>query len=264
MKTKITLILLLLILSGCTLAKAPETLVTQEREIIGIYITTESMLNQGTVLDTNDSTQTYALINKHEKNGASYVESIVSGKFYDSLMDVRASDEIVTNTFTAKVPVFMQTSGVVIQHYEILKTSDGNFVIGNSMSGIGLNGDGGTAGVNYDFNKDVEVNGLKTSESLSFNLEYVPINKLLSLKLIELSEDHTKLMETDMMETSEVDLQETTQFMLVEEERMNSDGTIARSVAAYARKQNEVIEHMIIRTPNEEVFASPDTLRFIP
>lgn len=263
MKTKITLILLLLILSGCTLAKAPETLVEQEREVIGIYITSESMLIQGTVLDTNDSSQTYALINKYEKNGASYVESIVSGKFYDSLMDVRASDEMVTNTFTAKVPVLMQTSGVVIQHYEILKTSDGSFVIGNSMNGIGLNGDG-IASVNFDFSKDVEVNGLKTSESLSFNIEYVPINRLLSLKLIELNVDHTKLMETDMMETSEVNLQETTQYMLVEEERMSSDGTIVRNVSAYNRKKNEVIEHMIIRTPESEVFASPDTLRFIP
>ena len=263
MKTKIISILLLLILSGCTLAKAPETLVEQEREVIGIFITSESMLIQGTVLDTNDSSQTYALINKYEKNGASYVESIVSGKFYDSLMDVNVTDERVANTFTAKVPVLTQTSGVVIQHYEILKTAEGNFVIGNSMNGIGLNGDG-TASVNFDFSKDVEVNGLKTSESLNFNIEYVPINRLLSLKLIELNVDHTKLMETDIMGTSEVNLQEMTQYMLVEEERMSSDGTIIRNVSAYTRKQNEVIEHMIIRTPESEVFASPDTLRFIP
>ena len=68
MKTKIIPILLMLILSGCTLAKAPETIEAQKREVIGIYITTESMIIQGTVLDTKDSTQTYALINKHEKN----------------------------------------------------------------------------------------------------------------------------------------------------------------------------------------------------
>jgi hypothetical protein len=263
MKTKIISVLWMLVLSGCTLAKAPEMLVKQECEIIGIYITTESMLIQGTVLDTSDHTQTYALINKHEKNGASYVESIVSGKFYDSLMDVHVTDEMVRNTFTAKVPVLMQESGVVINHYEIIKTADETFVIGNAMNGIGLNGDG-TASVNFGFSKDSEINGLKTSESLSFDLEYVPINRLLSLKLIELNEDHTKLMETDMMETSEINLQETTQYMLVEEERMTSDGTLIRDVTAYARKQSEVIEHMIIRTPESEVFASPDTLRFIP
>ena len=56
MKTKIIPILLILILSGCTLAKAPETIGAQEREVIGIYITTESMVIQGTVLDTKDST----------------------------------------------------------------------------------------------------------------------------------------------------------------------------------------------------------------
>jgi hypothetical protein len=85
----------------------------------------------------------------------------------------------------------------------------------------------------------------------------------MSLKLIELNDDHTKLMETDMMEISEIKLQETTQYMLVEEERLNSDGTIINTVTAYARNENEVIEHMIIRTPFGEVFASPDTLRFI-
>ena len=262
MKTKIISIVLMFVLSGCTLAKEPEALGAQEREVIGIYITTENMMIQGTVLDTSDHTQTYALINKREENGASYVESIVSGKFYDSLMDVHVTDEMVKNTFTAKVPVLMQESGVFINHYEIIKTADGTFVIGNSMNGIGLNGDG-TASVNFGFSKDIEINGLKSSESLSFDLKYVPINQLMSLKLIELNDDHTKLMETDMMEISEIKLQETTQYMLVEEERLNSDGTIINTVTAYARNENEVIEHMIIRTPFGEVFASPDTLRFI-
>lgn len=263
MKTKITLILLLLILSGCTLAKAPETLVEQEREVIGIYITSESMLIQGTVLDTNDSSQTYALINKYEKNGASYVESIVSGKFYDSLMDVNVNDEMVTNTFTAKIPYLAQASQVVVQHYEIIKIEDGSFRIGNPLNGIGLS-DFGISGTQFDFNKSSEINGQKTSETLAFDLQFVPIQQLLTLKVIEFDKDHTKLMETDMMETSEVNLLEMTQSVLIEEERMSSDGTIVRNVAAYARKQNEVIEHMIIRTPEGEIFASPDTLRFIP
>ena len=263
MKTKIICVLLMFVLSGCTLAKEAETLGAQEREVIGIYITTETMLIQGTVLDTKDSTQTYALINKRVENGASYVESIVSGKFYDSLMDVHVTDDMVKNTFTAKIPVLMQKSDVVINHYEIIKTADETFVIGNSMNGIGFNGDG-TAGVKFDFSKDSEINGLKSSESLSFDLKYVPIKQLLSLKLIELNDDHTKLMETDMMEISEVNLQAMTQYMLVEEERLNSDGTIINVVTAYARNANEVIEHMIIRTPVGETFASPDTLRFIP
>ena len=263
MKTKIIPILLILILSGCTLAKAPETIGAQEREVIGIYITTESMVNQGTVLDTKDSTQTYALINKHEENGASYVESIVSGKFYDSLMDVKVNDEMVTNTFTAKIPYLAQASQVVVQHYEIIKIEDGSFRIGNPLNGIGLS-DFGISGTQFDFNKSSEINGQKTSETLAFNLQFVPIQQLLTLKVVEFDENHTKLIETDMMDTSEIKLQATTQFLIIEEERMNSDGTIFRDVTAYARNQNEVIEHMIIRTPEGEIFASPDTLRFIP
>jgi hypothetical protein len=255
--------LLILILSGCTLAKAPEEFEGDEREVIGIYITTESMIIQGTVLDTDDHTQTYALINKYEKNGAGYTESIVSGKFYDSLMDVNVNDEMVTNTFTAKIPYLAQASQVVVQHYEIIKIEDGSFRIGNPLNGIGLS-DFGISGTRFDFNKSSEINGQKTSETLSFDLKFVPIQQLITLKVVELDENHTKLLETDMMDTSEFRIQAMTQYMLVEEERMNSDGTIFREVTAYARNQNEVIEHMIIRTPEGEVFASPDTLRFIP
>lgn len=263
MKTKITSIILMLVLSGCTLAKAPETILENNQDIVGIYITTESLIAYGTLLDLDDHSQSFALINKYEKNGASYVESIVSGKFYDSLMDVNVNDEMITNTFTAKVPVLTSASDVFINHYEILKTSEDAFILGNSMNGIGLNGDG-TAGVDFDFTKQTEINGQKSSETLRFDLDYVPTQRLISLKLVELDIHHAKLLETDMMETSEVNLQETTQYMLVEEERMNSDGTMIRDVSAYARKQNEVIEHSIIRTSNGEVFASPDTLRFIP
>ena len=263
MKTKIIPILLILILSGCTLAKAPETIGAQEREVIGIYITTESMIIQGTVLDTNDHTQTYALINKYEKYGAGYTESIVSGKFYDSLMDVNVNDEMITNTFTAKVPYLAKASQLVVQHYEIIKMEDGSFRIGNPLNGIGLS-DYGISGTRFDFNKSSEINGQKSEETLTFDLQYVPIQKLIALRLVELDENHTKLIETDMMDTSELKLQAVTQYMLVEEERMNSDGTIISAVTAYARKQNEVIEHMIIRTPEGENFASPDTLRFIP
>lgn len=263
MKTKMKPILLILILSGCTLAKAPETIGAQEREVIGIYITTESMIIQGTVLNTDDHTQTYALINKYKKNGADYTESIVSGKFYDSLMDVNVNDEMITNTFTAKVPYLAKDSQMVVQHYEIIKMEDGSFRIGNPLNGIGLS-DYGISGTRFDFNKSSEINGQKTSETLAFNLQFVPIQQLLTLKVIEFDKDHTKLIETDMMDTSELKLQAVTQYIIVEEERMSSDGTIISAVTAYARKQNEVIEHMIIRTPEGENFASPDTLRLIP
>ena len=263
MKKNIFSIILVILLSGCTLAKEPTTVRENEGEVVGVFITTENRFTPGQVLDLKDSTQTFAIINKHEENGASYVESIISGKFYDGHMDVKVMDEVYTNTFTAKIPFLNQGAGIVINHYEILKTLNGNFVIGNSLNGIGLNDDG-VAGVNFDFSKDMEMNGLHTTETLTFAFEYVPIHLLLAITLIELDAMHIKLKETDLMELSELKLDPRAHTLLVQEQRKASDGSIVTSIHAYVVQNKEVIEHSLIRTPEGEQFASPDTLRFNP
>ena len=263
MNKNIFSIILVFLLSGCTLAKEATTVLENDGEVVGVFITTENRFTHGQALDLKDSSQTFALINKHEENGASYVESIISGKFYDGHMDVKVMDEVYVNTFTAKIPFLSQGAGIMVNHYEILKTLDGNFVIGNSLNGIGLSNDG-VAGVNFDFSKDVEVNGLHSTETLAFAFEYVPIKPLLTITLIELDAMHDKVKETDLMEISELTLDAQTRSLLVQEQRTASDGSIITSIQAYVVQNKEVIEHSLIRTAEGEQFASPNTLRFIP
>jgi hypothetical protein len=234
MKTKLT-ILLILVLSGCNLAQpAPVNPTTQESPIlVGIYVAMTVDLEDFTSIpefDINDKEQTYFLIEEKNEGDQKYTHSIASGKFYQAHESINVSDTEEKVEFSAKLPGFNNQENYY-HLFAIYKQPDGSYVQAASNTYQMKYG----GGFKIEDSRSVTVDKVTKTKSISFDIQVETFDPLVSLRLIYLNDDYTLLDSLEVKEESTVVIDKNSAYIMIEEVRRKANDELVKTLTVVDR-----------------------------
>jgi hypothetical protein len=234
MRTKIAIIMML-VLSGCTLAQ-PTPVNTDTKDgtiLVGIYIAiTKESVNYTSIpeFDINNKELTYYLIEESVEDGQIYTRSISSGNFYQAHQHVFVSDKEEKNEFSAKLPAFNNQENFY-HIFAIYKQPDGSYVQAASNTYHMIFG----GGFKLEESRSVTVDNITKTKSISFDIKVETYDPLVSLRLIYLNDDYTLLDSLDLKEESTVVIDENSAYIMIEEIRRNANDELVKTLTVIDR-----------------------------
>jgi len=236
MKTirKISMVILILLLSGCTLALTPpadkdDDQPDPQANVIGIWVQT----SENQIFDlANARSLTYVAFQKKLIEGAPTSHSEVSGIFYDSNMNISVIDEGTVSTFTSTIPL-KSGEGQILSFYTLIENENGIITLGDRLSGYHSSNDM-LRHVNYSFTKESTINGETKKDELHFDFKFSYHLPLESIRIIEMDKDYNVIRTNDLKDESEYVLNDQTQFTFVEQTQIDNEGQRITTVDSYS------------------------------
>ena len=236
MKTirKITMVILILLLSGCTLALTPPTDNDDDQpdpqvNVIGIWVQT----NENQTFDlTNARSLTYVAFQKKLIEGMPSSHSDVSGIFYDTNTNIGVTDEGTISTFTSTIPL-KSGEGQILSFYTLIEDENGNTTLGDRLNGYHSSNDM-LANVNYSFTHQSTINGETKKDELHFDFKFSYHSPLENIRIIEMNKDYNVIRTYNLNDESEYILDAQTQFTIIEQTQIDSEGQRVTSVDSYS------------------------------
>lgn len=234
MRTKIRIIMML-VLSGCSLAKpAPVNPTTQDGPIlVGIYVAmTEDFEDYSSIpeFDINDKEQTYFLIEEKNEGGQQYTHSIASGKFYQAHESINVSDTEEKIEFSAKLPGFSNKESFY-HTFAIYKQPDGSYVQVASNTYQMIFG----GGFKLEESRSMTVDNVTKTKIISFDIKIETYDPLVSLRLIYLNDDYTLLDSLELKDESTVVIDNNSAYIMIEEVRRNANNELVKTLTVIDR-----------------------------
>lgn len=249
MKTKLTTLLLALILSGCTLASNEYIPIDspnvphQEDPMVGIYIGAFSLsVSEIPRFNPEDFSQTFFLFDINEENESSYYFSHVSGNFYDSNTHTHITDEGVRNSFSAKIPVLRNKQSIV-SAFIIRKNSNGNYYTELSGNYQGM------SSLTFNETQTSTMDDVATETSLAIEIHFVEYDPLIQTRVLLLDRNYTIIFEQFVNEETIIELASSDDIILVEETRLGPDGKEYQAIQMYTYHDvtsNQEVRHMLV------------------
>ncbi|PKM63814.1 MAG: hypothetical protein CVU96_05985 [Firmicutes bacterium HGW-Firmicutes-20] len=236
MKTirKITMYILILLLSGCTLALTPPADNDDDHpdpqvNVIGIWVQT----NENQTFDlANARSLTYVAFQKKLIEGMPSSHSDVSGIFYDTNMNIGVTDEGTISTFTSTIPL-KSGEGQILSFYTLIEDENSNIILGDRLNGYHSSNDM-LANVNYSFTHQSTINGETKKDELHFKFQFSYHSPLESIRIIEMDKDYNVIRTYDFKDASEYVLDAQTQFTIIEQTQIDSEGQRVTSIDSYS------------------------------
>ncbi|MBV1709191.1 MAG: hypothetical protein KMY54_04965 [Erysipelothrix sp.] len=237
MKTikKLILYILVLLLSGCTLALTAPTADKDDDQldpqvnVIGIWVQTNE--NQTFNLANADSL-TYLAFQKKLVDGVPTSQSVGSGIFYDTNTNIGVTDEGTISTFTSTIPL-KSGEGQILSFYALIEDENGNITLGDRLSGYHSSNDM-LANVNYSFTHQSTINGETKKDELHFDFKFSYHSPLENIRIIEMNKDYEVIRTYNLNDESEYILDAQTQFTIIEQTQIDSEGQHITSVDSYS------------------------------
>lgn len=236
MKTirKITMVILILLLSGCTLALTPPTDNDDDQpdpqvNVIGIWVQTNE--NQTFNLANADSL-TYLAFQKKLVDGVPTSQSVGSGVFYDTNTKIGVTDEGTISTFTSTIPL-KSGEGQILSFYALIEDENGNIILGDRINGYHSSNDM-LRHVNYSFTHQSTINGETKKDELHFDFKFSYHLPLENIRVIEMDKDYNVIRTFNLKDESEYVLDVQTQFTIIEQTQIDSEGQRVTSVDSYS------------------------------
>lgn len=236
MKTirKITMVILILLLSGCALALTPPADKDDDQpdpqvNVIGIWVQTNE--NQTFEL-ANARSLTYVAFQKKLIEGMPSSHSDVSGIFYDTNMNIGVTDEGTISTFTSTIPL-KSGEGQILSFYTLIEDENGNIALGDRLNGYHSSNDMLTH-VNYSFTQQSTINGETKKDVLNFDFKFSYHLPLENIRIIEMNKDYNVIRTYNLNDESEYILDAQTQFTIIEQTQIDSEGLLITSVDSYS------------------------------
>jgi hypothetical protein len=248
--------ILILLLSGCTLALTPPADTDDNQpdpqvNVIGLWVQT----NESQIFDlANARSLTYVAFQKKLVEGVPTSHSEVSGIFYDSNMIVNARDEGSIVTFTSTIPL-KSSEGQILSFYALIEDENGNITLGDRLSGYHSSNDM-LANVNYSFTQQSTINGETKKDELHFNFKFSYHSPLENIRIIEMDKDYIVIRTHNLNDESEYILDAQTQFTIIEQTQIDSEGQRVTSIDSYSMvdfKDNSIEYSYFIIDENEVV-----------
>lgn len=236
MKTirKITMVILILLLSGCTLALTPpadndDDLPDPQANVIGLWVQT----NESQIFDlANARSLTYVAFQKKLIEGMPSSHSDVSGIFYDTNMNIGVTDEGTISTFTSTIPL-KSGEGQILSFYTLIEDENGNITLGDRLSGYHSSNDM-LAKVNYSFTQQSTINGETKKDELHFDFKFSYHSPLENIRIIEMDTDYNVIRTTNLKDETEYVLKPETQFTIIEQTQIDSEGQRSINIVSYS------------------------------
>jgi hypothetical protein len=253
---KITMVILVLLLSGCTLALTPpadkdDDQPDPQASVIGIWVQT----NENQIFDlANARSLTYVAFQKKLIEGMPSSHSDVSGVFYDTNMNIGVTDEGTISTFTSTIPL-KSGEGQILSFYALIEDENGKIALGDRLNGYHSSNDMLTH-VNYSFTQESTINGETKKNELYFDFRFSYHLPLENIRIIEMDKDYNVIRTNDLKDESEYVLDDQTQFTFVEQTQIDNEGqriTTVDSYSLYDLKDNPIEYNYFTIEENGEV-----------
>lgn len=221
MKTKLlTLIFLLMSLSGCALAKAEVPTVDQDNEStpIGIYIfIKQDFFSNEVPFDIDDPKQTFFIQEeKLGENNETYNYSRSSGQFFESHTHIQVSDVEDKTVFTASLPVFSDNPQFFRLNI-IYKDNQNQYV--TQPGNLYFMEYGG--GFKFEHSTTETINGVSKKKTIVFDITLKPFDPLETLQLIMMDENYEIIDTVVVSDQFNIEIQDHIRYVLIEETRLN-------------------------------------------
>ena len=231
---KITMVILILLLSGCTLALTPPTDNDDDQpdpqvNVIGIWVQTNE--NQTFNLANADSL-TYLAFQKKLVDGVPTSQSVGSGIFYDSNMNINVTDEGTIATFTTTIPL-KSGEGQILSFYTLIEDENGNITLGDRINGYHSSNDM-LYHVDYSFTQQSTINGETKKDELHFNFRFSYHQPIESIRIIEMDNNYDVINTFVVKDESEYVLDAKTQFTIIEQTQIDGEGQRSISIDSYS------------------------------
>ncbi|MDP2814482.1 MAG: hypothetical protein Q8N92_08545 [Erysipelotrichaceae bacterium] len=235
MTKRITMLILVLLLSGCTLALTPPTDNDNDDQpdpqvnVIGVWVQTNE--NQTFNL-ANAQSLTYVAFQKKLVDGVPTSQSVGSGIFYDSSMNINVTDEGTIATFTSTIPL-KSGEGQILSFYTLIEDENGNIILGDRINGYHSSNDM-LKHVDYSFTQQSTINGETKKDELLFNFRFSYHLPIESIRIIEMNNNYNVINTFVLNDESEYVLDAQTQFTIIEQTQIDGEGNRFTSIDSYS------------------------------
>lgn len=233
---KITMLILVLLLSGCTLALTPPADKDDDDQpdpqvnVIGVWV--QTIENQTFNLE-NAHSLTYVAFQKKLVDGAPTSQSEISGIFYDSNMDIKVTDEGAIATITSTIPL-KSGEGQILSFYALIEDENGNIILGDRINGYHTSNDM-LANVDYSFTQQSTINGETRKDELHFDFKFSYHLPLENIRIIEMDKDYNVIRNYNLKDESEYVLDAQTQFTIIEQTQIDGEGQRVTSIESFSK-----------------------------
>lgn len=231
---KFTMCILVLLLSGCTLALTPPADKDDDQpdpqvNVIGIWVQTNE--NQTFNL-ANAQSLTYVAFQTKLVDEMPTSQSEISGIFYDSNMNINATDEGTIATITSTIPL-KSGEGQILSFYALIEDENGNITLGDRINGYHSSNDM-LSNVYYSFTQQSTINGETKKDELHFKFQFSYHSPIDNIRIIEMDKDYNVIRTYDFKDASEYVLDAQTQFTIIEQTQIDSEGQRVTSIDSYS------------------------------
>ncbi len=262
MRTKITIIILMLVLGGCNLAQPYPSESTNQNEptLVGVYVVMNKDYNDIPDFDINNKELTYFLFEEKVKDGQKYNYSIASGNFYQSHMHVNVSDTEEKLKFTSTLPRFSNEDGF----YHVLaihKLSDGSYEQ-TSLNTYLYDGDGAFM---FEESYSTTTENITKTKTISFDIQVKRYDPLISLKLIYLDDSYSIIDTLAWNGENFFVIDQDVSYIMIEELRLNVNDEMIKTLTVIDRNiiTDEVPYKQTIVTSNDRLLSPIMVLQLV-
>ncbi len=258
MKIKYTVIVLLVLLLGaCSLAKdiddpSSDQPWYEEDNFVGVFVVARAdFFDAIPEFDVGNHELTFSIIDEVENDEGVYTKSHLSGMFYDSSYHVHVEDDKTTQTFNGVIPV-LSTKEAIITVFEVLKDESGHYVLGETITSLGINGI--NAQLTLERETKTTIDDKEVIKALKIDLKYEVFDPLEQIKVVQMNEQYNIINQRIIEDNFELDLDENTTFIIIEETRIDKDGNKYYDVTSYGLNDadyNDQILHTFIQSTDQ-------------
>jgi hypothetical protein len=245
----VILILIALMISGCSLAKLPEEkdsdIGKPKSDVVGIWIKLSRL--QTFELSSSDSL-TFITFQKEIINGVPSSQSQTSGAFYDTNMHIHEEDERSAFTFNSTVPLKANLNET-ITFYALIEDENGKIVLGDILGSYHVSGES-LAKVNYSFVDESVLEGVARKEEMTFNFNFSYHRPIERTRLIELNENYSVIQTSDIQNRDVFQLNAKTNYFIIEQTTLDDAGNSDVTITSYIASQSDEelpIEHQFFQ-----------------
>jgi hypothetical protein len=237
MRIKYTVVVLMVLLLGaCSLAKdiddpSSDQPWYEEDNFVGVFVVARAdFFDTIPDFDVANNDLTFFIVDEVENDEGTYTTSLSSGVFYDSSYHVHLEDDKTTQTFNGVIPV-LSTKEAIITVFEVLKDENGNYVLGGTITSIGINGY--SAQNTFERETKTTIDDKEVINALKIEIKYEVFDPLEQIKIVQMNKQYNIINQHTIEDNLELDLDENTTFIIIEETRIDKDGNKYYDITSY-------------------------------
>lgn len=234
----IAILLIALMISGCTLATLPEDhdpdINDPKANVVGVWV---KLRRLQTFELPNSGSLTFVIYQKEIINGVPSSQSQTSGVFYDTNMHIHAQDELSSFTFTSTIPLRANLNDI-ITFYALIEDENGKISLGDILGSYHVSDDSLTK-VSYSFTNESVIDGITMKEELKFNFNFSYHWPIERTRIIEMNENYSVIQTSDLSQTDEFRLHANTRYFIIEQTTLDDSGQSNTSITSYIASQSD-------------------------